>query len=37
MAKADLARLFQEGSISLVEFYSTNTDAEMEKRLAAWT
>ncbi|HEX4027575.1 MAG TPA: COQ9 family protein [Rhizomicrobium sp.] len=35
VAKADLARLFEEGSISLVEFYSTSTDAEMEKRLAA--
>ena len=32
--RADLARLFQEGPVSLVEFYSTHTDAEMEKRLA---
>lgn len=32
---ADLARLFEDGPISLVEFYSTSTDAEMEKRLAA--
>ena len=31
----DLARLFEDGPISLVEFYSTSTDAEMEKRLAA--
>jgi ubiquinone biosynthesis protein COQ9 len=31
--KADLARLFQEGPVSLVQFYSTQTDAEMEKRL----
>jgi len=35
VTKADLARLFEEGSIGLVEFYSTNTDAELEKRLAA--
>ena len=35
IAKTDLARLFQDGAISLVELYSTNTDAEMEKRLAA--
>ncbi len=33
--KAELARLFEEGPIGLVEFYSTHTDAEMEKRLAA--
>jgi ubiquinone biosynthesis protein COQ9 len=31
----DLTRLFEDGPISLVEFYSTSTDAEMEKRLAA--
>ena len=31
----DLVRLFEDGPISLVEFYSTSTDAEMEKRLAA--
>jgi ubiquinone biosynthesis protein COQ9 len=35
VTKADLARLFAEGPISLVEFYSTCTDAEMERRLAA--
>src|SRR3954463_3357491 len=35
VAKADLTRLFENGAISLVEFYSTHTDAEMEKRLAA--
>ena len=33
--KAELARLFPEGPLSLVEFYSTHTDQEMEKRLAA--
>jgi len=35
VTKTDLARLFDDGPISLVEFYSTSTDAEMEKRLAA--
>ena len=35
IAKNDLARLFENGAISLVEFFSTDTDAEMEKRLAA--
>ena len=35
VAATDLARLFEEGPISLVEFYSAQTDAEMEKRLAA--
>jgi ubiquinone biosynthesis protein COQ9 len=35
VAKADLARLFEDGAISLVEFYSTHTDTLMEKRLAA--
>ncbi len=34
VAKTDLARLFENGPISLVEFYSTDTDADMEKRLA---
>jgi len=34
VAKADLARLFENGALSLVEFYSTHTDAQMEKRLA---
>src|ERR1700761_267094 len=35
VSKADLARLFEDGPISLIEFYSTATDAEMERRLAA--
>jgi ubiquinone biosynthesis protein COQ9 len=35
VSKADLARLFEGGPIGLIEFYSTATDAEMEKRLAA--
>ena len=35
VAKVELARLFENGAISLVEFYSTHTDAEMEKRLGA--
>jgi len=35
VAKAELARLFEDGPVSLVEFYSTSTDGEMEKRLAA--
>src|SRR5690242_7104246 len=34
VAKNDLARLFENGPLSLVEFYSTHTDAELEKRLA---
>src|SRR3954470_11054081 len=34
VAKAELARLFENGVISLVEFYSVHPDAEMEKRLA---
>ena len=33
--KATLARLFPDGPVSLIEFYSLSTDAEMEKRLAA--
>ena len=33
VGKADLARLFENGVIGLIEFYSTHTDAEMEKRL----
>jgi ubiquinone biosynthesis protein COQ9 len=33
VAKTDLARLFEEGPISLIAFYSAHTDAEMEKRL----
>ncbi|HEX4179000.1 MAG TPA: COQ9 family protein [Rhizomicrobium sp.] len=35
VSKGDLARLFEGGPISLIEFYSTATDAEMERRLAA--
>jgi ubiquinone biosynthesis protein COQ9 len=35
VAKADLARLFEDGPVSLIEFYSTRTDAEMERRLTA--
>ena len=35
VASTDLARLFEDGPVSLIEFYSTSTDAEMEKRLAA--
>jgi ubiquinone biosynthesis protein COQ9 len=35
VSKAELARLFEDGAISLVEYFSTHTDAEMEKRLAA--
>jgi ubiquinone biosynthesis protein COQ9 len=34
VSKTDLARLFEDGPISLIEFYSTATDAEMERRLA---
>lgn len=34
LVKADVARLFEDGPISLVEYFSTRTDAEMEKRLA---
>ena len=33
VSKADLARLFEDGPISLVEYYSAWADAEMEKRL----
>jgi ubiquinone biosynthesis protein COQ9 len=33
--KADLARLFENGSIDLVAFYSEHTDMEMEKQLSA--
>src|SRR5471030_1125109 len=33
--KADLARLFEGGPFSLIEFYSAWADAEMEKRLGA--
>jgi ubiquinone biosynthesis protein COQ9 len=34
LVKADVARLFEDGPISLVEYFSTHTDAEMERRLA---
>jgi ubiquinone biosynthesis protein COQ9 len=34
VGKTDLVRLFEHGAISLVEFFSTHSDAEMEKRLA---
>jgi ubiquinone biosynthesis protein COQ9 len=34
MAKADVARLFPEGPLSLIEYYSASADAEMEKILA---
>ena len=34
-AKAELAQLFENGPISLIEFYSSWADAEMEKRLVA--
>ncbi|HWM61951.1 MAG TPA: COQ9 family protein [Rhizomicrobium sp.] len=35
VTKPDLARLFENGPISLIEFYSAWADAEMEQRLAA--
>jgi ubiquinone biosynthesis protein COQ9 len=35
VAKADLKRLFENGPVSLIEFYSGWADAEMEKRLEA--
>jgi ubiquinone biosynthesis protein COQ9 len=35
LAAADLARLFPEGPLSLVEFYSAAVDREMEEKLAA--
>src|SRR6201996_3716029 len=35
LEKADVMRLFEDGPISLVEYFSTYTDAELEKRLAA--
>src|SRR5438128_6215024 len=31
----DVARLFENGPVSLIEFYSTWADAQMEARLAA--
>ncbi|HEX4634621.1 MAG TPA: COQ9 family protein [Rhizomicrobium sp.] len=33
LAQAELTRLFENGALSLVEFYSTHTDAQMERRL----
>ncbi len=33
LARGDVARLFEGGPISLLEFYSAHTDAEMERRL----
>src|SRR5215216_5356565 len=33
VTKADLKRLFENGAVSLIEFYSSWADAEMEKRL----
>jgi len=35
VSPSDLARLFEDGPLSLVEYFSTYADAEMEKRLAA--
>ena len=35
VSKADMTRLFENGAIGLIEFYSTHADAEMEKNLAA--
>jgi ubiquinone biosynthesis protein COQ9 len=35
LEKADVMRLFEDGPLSLVEYFSTHTDAELEKRLAA--
>jgi ubiquinone biosynthesis protein COQ9 len=35
VSKDELARLFEIGVIGLIEFYSAQTDTEMEKRLAA--
>jgi ubiquinone biosynthesis protein COQ9 len=35
LGKAEIERLFENGPVSLVEFYSTWADAEMEKKLAA--
>jgi ubiquinone biosynthesis protein COQ9 len=34
LGKAEVERLFENGPVSLVEFYSTWADAEMEKKLA---
>jgi ubiquinone biosynthesis protein COQ9 len=35
VSSTDLTRLFEDGPIGLVAFYSTSTDAQMEKQLAA--
>ena len=35
LVAAELARLFPQGPLSLVEFYSTSVDREMEEKLAA--
>ena len=35
VSEAELKRLFPEGALSLVEYYSLWADGEMEKRLAA--
>ena len=35
VAKTDLKRLFEDGPLSLIEFYSVWADTEMEKKLAA--
>ncbi len=35
VSKAEVERLFEDGAVSLVEFFSVHTDAEMEKRLGA--
>jgi ubiquinone biosynthesis protein COQ9 len=35
VSKPELARLFEDGPLSLVEYFSLQTDAEMERRLAA--
>jgi ubiquinone biosynthesis protein COQ9 len=35
VTKGDVTRLFEKGPVSLIEFYSTWADAQMEKRLSA--
>src|SRR3954462_500489 len=34
LVKADVMRLFEDGAVTLVEYFSTHTDAQMERRLA---
>src|SRR3954469_3093402 len=34
LVKADVMRLFEDGAVTLVEYFSTRTDAQMERRLA---